>query len=135
MREERSIVWQRGSGLAVVCGLLFLAGCIPPGGVQKESPDATLDFDQGWKAASTCAQAKLADAFPQAKLKNHDKERFAEITVAGNYSLSTIMVIDVQDVSPGKARAAIHSHDYMLIWGGPTDRAVQAMAACNKTAS
>ncbi|HZT18551.1 MAG TPA: hypothetical protein VFA23_04065 [Dongiaceae bacterium] len=114
---------------------LLLGGCIPPGGVHAERPDATLDFGVGWQTASACAQQQLGDTFSSAVLRSDAAAKRGEITVAGNYGGATIMVIDIADAAPGEARAEIHAHDYMLLWGGPTDRALAAMAKCRKAAS
>jgi poly-gamma-glutamate capsule biosynthesis protein CapA/YwtB (metallophosphatase superfamily) len=110
-------------------GLLgLLAGCMPVGGVRAEDPDATFDFDAGWKEVAPCAHDQLAATFAGAEVERHSD--FAEITVVGNYGGSTIMVVDIKDVTSGKARAAIHAHDYMLLWGGPVNRALKALEKC-----
>ena len=84
--------------------LVLLAGCMPIGGVRAEDPDATFDFDAGWKEVTPCARDQLSATFAGAEvLRTAD---FSEITVIGNYGGSTIMIIDIKDVTPGKARAA-----------------------------
>jgi hypothetical protein len=108
--------------------LLLLAGCMPVGGVRAEDPDATFDFDAGWKAVAPCAREQLAATFAGATNLPHAD--FAEITVIGNYGGSTIMIVDIQDVTPGKTRAVIHAHDYMLLWGGPVNQALKALEKC-----
>jgi poly-gamma-glutamate capsule biosynthesis protein CapA/YwtB (metallophosphatase superfamily) len=108
--------------------LALLAGCMPVGGVRAEDPDATFDFDAGWKDVAPCAREQLAATFAGAQVERHSD--FAEITVVGNYGGSTVMIVEIKDVTPGKARAAIHAHDYMLLWGGPVDRAVKALEKC-----
>ena len=109
-------------------GLLLLAGCMPIGGVRAEDPDQTFDFDSGWKVVTPCARDQLSATFAGAEVKR--SADFAEITVVGNYGGSTIMIIDIKDVTPSKARAAIHAHDYMLLWGGPVNRALKALEKC-----
>ena len=47
-----------------------------------------------------------------------------------HYFGSTIMIVDIHDATPGKAVALIHAHDYMVVWGGPTRRAVAALKKC-----
>jgi len=108
--------------------LVLLAGCMPVGGVRAEDPDATFDFDAGWKAVTPCAREQLAATFAGATNLPHAD--FAEVTVIGNYGGSTIMIVDIQDVTPGKARAATHAHDYMLLWGGPVNQALRALEKC-----
>ena len=108
--------------------LVLLAGCMPIGGVRAEDPDATFDFDAGWKEVTPCARDQLSATFAGAEvLRTAD---FSEITVIGNYGGSTIMIIDIKDVTPGKARAATHAHDYMLLWGGPVNQALRALEKC-----
>ena len=109
--------------------LVLLAGCMPIGGVRAEDPDATFDFDSGWKVVTPCARDQLSATFAGAQVGRYPD--FAEISVIGNYGGSTIMIIDIKDVTPGKARAAIHAHDYMLIWGGPVNQALKALGKCN----
>ena len=108
--------------------LALLAGCMAVGGVRAEDPDATFDFDAGWKEVAPCAREQLAATFAAAQVARFPA--FAEITVIGNYGGSTVMIVDIQDVTPGKARAAIHAHDYMLLWGGPVNRALKALEKC-----
>jgi hypothetical protein len=108
--------------------LVLLAGCMPIGGVNAEDPDATFDFDAGWKEVAPCAREQLAATFAGATNTPHPDH--ADITVIGNYGGSTIMLVEIQDVTPGKARAVIHAHDYMLLWGGPVDRALAALRKC-----
>ena len=109
--------------------LVLLAGCMPIGGVRAEDPDAIFDFDSGWKVVTPCARDQLSATFAGAQVGRYPD--FAEISVIGNYGGSTIMIIDIKDVTPGKARAAIHAHDYMLIWGGPVNQALKALGKCN----
>ena len=109
--------------------LALLAGCMPVGGVRAEDPDGTFDFDAGWKDVAPCAREQLAATFAGAQVQRFSD--FAEITVIGNYGGSTIMVVEIKDVTSGKARAAIHAHDYMLIWGGPVNQALKALGKCN----
>jgi hypothetical protein len=54
----------------------------------------------------------------------------AEITVIGNYGGSTAMLVDIQDDGPGKSKAIVHAHDYMLIWGPAADRALKSLTKC-----
>ena len=114
-----------GAGLIA---LALLAGCVPIGGVLKEEPDATVSFDQGWQKIAPCARDQLATTFDAATMRTTASG--AVITVSGNYSGSTIMIVGMEDESPGKARALIHAHDYMMIWGGATNRAVAALKKC-----
>ena len=110
-------------------GLLLLAGCMPVGGVRAEDPDQTFDFDSGWKEVAPCAREQLAATFAGAQVARFSD--YAEITVIGNYGGATVMLVEIQDLTAGKARAAIHAHDYMLLWGGPVNQAVKALARCN----
>jgi hypothetical protein len=114
-----------GAGLIA---LALLAACVPIGGVLKEEPDATVSFDQGWQEIAPCAKNQLATTFEAAIMRT--TESGAVITVSGNYSGSTVMVVRIEDESPGKAKALIHAHDYMMLWGGPTNRAVAALKKC-----
>jgi hypothetical protein len=129
MRSLRSPLsaWAGGLGL-----LALLGGCMPVGGVRMEAPDATVDFDAGFKEVTPCARDQLEETFVAARTVTF--RDFAEVTVAGNYGGATIMVVDIKDVTPGKARAAIHAHDYMLLWGGPTNRAAAALEKCRNPA-
>jgi hypothetical protein len=111
----------------------LLGACVPPGGVRMEAPDATVSFETGWKKAAACAQAQLSDSFYSSKMVLHAAENYAEITVGGNFSGATIMIIDIKQLTPGTSRAAIHAHDYMLIWGPPVSRAEQALQKCQKS--
>jgi hypothetical protein len=120
---------RRSSIRAACAGLLaLLGGCMPVGGIRAEEPDATVDFDAGWKAVAPCAHEQLGNTFSSATMTAGAS--YAQLTVFGNYGPSTIMMVYIQDATPGKARALIHSHDYMLLWGGPTDRAVAALEKC-----
>jgi len=116
--------------LAAAAGLLAsLGGCLPVGGTAAEKPDATVEFNAGWKAVAPCAREELAKTFSSATLI--PSANSAQLTVFGNYGpSSTIMLVFIQDATPGKARAVIHSHDYMLLWGGPTRQAVAALEKC-----
>ena len=116
--------------LAAAAGLLaLLGGCLPIGGTAAEKPDATVDFNAGWKAVTPCAHEELGKTFSSAPVIMNPNS--AQITVFGNYGpSSTIMLVFIQDATPGKARAVIHSHDYMLLWGGPTRQAVAALEKC-----
>jgi hypothetical protein len=125
----------RARAIGALLALAVLGACANVGGLRAQKPDATVSFDEGWDKASVCAQAQLANIFSAAKLVKHSGGGFAEITVGGNFSLETVMVVFIQDTAPGKAEAQIHSHDYMLIWGSATDRAVAAMSACRKAAT
>ena len=53
-----------------------------------------------------------------------------EITVIGNYGGSTAMLVDIQDDGPGKSKAIVHAHDYMLVWGPAVDRALKSLKKC-----
>jgi len=108
--------------------LVLLAGCGTVGGVRAEDPDGTFDFDAGWKDVAPCAREQLAVTFAGAQVARFSDH--AEITVIGNYGGATVMIVEIQDVTPGKARALIHAHDYMLLWGGPVHRALKALEKC-----
>lgn len=130
MRRDRMAARRSQVRAACAAGLLaLLGGCVPGAGVVAEKPDATVDFNAGWKAVAPCAREELANTFSSAALllgKNS-----AQLTVFGNYGpSSTIMVIFIQDATPGKAQAIIHAHDYSLFWGGSKDRAVATLEKC-----
>ena len=132
MKRDRARWRSMGSNLAL---LVALAGCALTGTLRSRPPDATVDLGQGWEQASACAQEQLTELFNSAVAVNHPADGYAEITVAGNFAKETVMVVFVQDVTPGKAQAQIHAHDYMLLWGGPTDRAVAGLAKCRGKAA
>ena len=113
---------------AGACLALLLGGCLPIGGVHNEDPDGTLSFNHSWQDVTPCAKDRLAATFAGAKVAM--SASMAEITVIGNYGGSTAMLVDIQDDGPGKSKAIIHSHDYMVIWGPATNRALKSLKAC-----
>ena len=108
--------------------LALLGGCLPLGGVHNENPDGTLSFNHSWKDVAPCAKDQLSATFAGAKMTM--APAMAEITVIGNYGGSTAMLVDIQDDGPGKSKAIVHAHDYMLIWGPAADRALKSLKKC-----
>ena len=74
------------------------------------------------------ARDELSATFAGAKTTT--LQGMAEITVIGNYGGSTAMLVDIQDDGPGKSKAIVHAHDYMLVWGPAVDRALRALEKC-----
>jgi hypothetical protein len=108
--------------------LALLGGCLPIGGVHSEDPDGTLSFNHAWQDVAPCAKDQLSATFAGAKMTM--APTMAEITVIGNYGGSTAMLVDIQDDGPGKSKAIVHAHDYMLVWGPATDRALKSLKKC-----
>jgi hypothetical protein len=113
---------------AAFLALALLAGCLPLGGVHNEDPDGTLSFNHSWQDVVPCARDELSATFAGAKLITLPS--MAEITVIGNYGGSTAMLVDIADDGPGKSKAIIHAHDYMLVWGPAADRALKSLKKC-----
>ena len=108
--------------------LALLGACVPIGGVHNEVPDGTLSFNHSWQDVAPCAKDQLSATFAGAKMTK--APTMAEITVIGNYGGQTAMLVDIQDDGPGKSKAIVHAHDYMLIWGPATDRALKSLKKC-----
>jgi hypothetical protein len=108
--------------------LALLGGCLPLGGVHNENPDGTLSFNHSMKDVAPCAKDQLSATFAGAKMAT--VMGMEEITVIGNYGGSTAMLVDIQDDGPGKSKAIVHAHDYMLIWGPAADRALKSLKKC-----
>ncbi|HEY8015234.1 MAG TPA: hypothetical protein VIE35_05360 [Dongiaceae bacterium] len=108
--------------------LALLGGCLPLGGVHNETPDGTLSFNHSMKDVAPCARDQLSATFAGAKIAT--VAGMQEITVIGNYGGSTAMLVDIQDDGPGKSKAIVHAHDYMLVWGPAVDRALKSLKKC-----
>ena len=113
---------------AAFLALALLAGCQPIGGVHFEDADGTVNFNHSSQDVAPCAKDQLSAAFSGAKVAT--LSGMTEITVIGNYGGSTAMLVDIQDDGPGKSKAIIHAHDYMLIWGPAADRAIKSLKKC-----
>ena len=127
MRMERSLRLSIRAASSFLV-LALLGGCLPLGGVHNENPDGTLSFNHSWKDVAPCAKDQLSATFAGAKMTM--APAMAEITVIGNYGGSTAMLVDIQDDGPGKSKAIVHAHDYMLIWGPAADRALKSLTKC-----
>jgi len=108
--------------------LALLGGCLPLGGVHNETPDGTLSFNHSMMDVAPCARDQLSATFAGAKIAT--VAGMQEITVIGNYGGSTAMLVDIQDDGPGKSKAIVHAHDYMLIWGPAVDQALKSLQKC-----
>jgi hypothetical protein len=108
--------------------LALLGGCVPIGGVHNEEPDGTMSFNHSMQEVVPCARDQLSASFAGTKLT--PATTMTEIAVIGNYGGSTAMLVDIQDDGPGKSKAVIHAHDFMVIWGPAVDRALKALKKC-----
>jgi hypothetical protein len=129
-RRMRTVPWPRLSNRAAVASLalVLLAGCIPIGGVHFEDADGTVNFNHSSQDVTPCAKDELSATFAGAKVST--LQGMTEITVVGNYGGSTAMLVDIQDDGPGKSKAIVHAHDYMLVWGPAVDRALKSLKKC-----
>ncbi len=108
--------------------LALLAACVPIGGVHSEVPDGTVSFNHSWKDVTPCAKDELSAYCAGAKTTL--STNMAEISVIGNYGGQTAMLVDIKDDGPGKSKAIIFAHDYLLVWGPAVDRALKALKNC-----
>ena len=113
---------------AAFFALVLLAGCLPIGGVHNEDPDGTISFNHSAQDVAPCARDELSATFAGAKMAV--TPGMTEITVIGNYGGQTAMLVDIQDNGPGKSKAIVHAHDYMLVWGPAVDLALKSLKKC-----
>ena len=118
---------------AAFVALALLAGCLPLGGVHNEDPDGTISFNHSAKDVTPCVRDELSATFAGAK--STLSSSMTEITVIGNYGGQTAMLVDIQDDGPGKSKALVHAHDYLLVWGPAVDRALKSLKKCQKSAA
>jgi hypothetical protein len=136
-------------------GLPALAACSLSPDPRDDRPDATVAFATDWQSAADCSAQQLGSLFTTALLTHHPDQGYAEIVVgigadtapanlagalydAGNPTTGgpvrvdngTIMLVDFRDVGPRQAQAKIYAARYMLLPGGATARAAEAMGRC-----